>query len=286
MMTSSRVVRAPKPDACLWTWPIEVTSYDRRNQLTATERKMLTRELPRAMASERTVKAVLARLSGLERLLAPIADALAVIDGKHLYNDRVRLMLLRHCATRGTSLWAWDATTWHEVIGTTQEAFYAAHVPRPHAGGERQALMAVAYLLHCFHDIPSLGEVKRVALAEKIFGRERIAATLLRVTEVSAAWGYRSPCKPLMSLVAELLLINQRPELESLTAEFIESVRMRWQDSNYRSSLYFQFSRVLAALGIIAAEPKIRNRVDSERIHRARTASLSGDWVLTVERWR
>ena len=285
MMTSSRVVRAPKPDACLWTWPIEVTSYDRRNQLTATERKMLTRELPRAMASERTVKAVLARLSGLERLLAPIADALAVIDGKHLYNDRVRLMLLRHCATRGTSLWAWDATTWHEVIGTTQEAFYAAHVPRPHAGGERQALMAVAYLLHCFHDIPSLGEVKRVALAEKIFGRERIAATLLRVTEVSAAWGYRSPCKPLMSLVAELLLINQRPELESLTAEFIESVRMRWQDSNYRSSLYFQFSRVLAALGIIAAEPKIRNRVDSERIHRARTASLSGDWVLTVERW-
>ena len=69
--------------------------------------------------------------------------------------------------------------TWHKFIGTTQEAFFAAHVPKPHAGGERQALMAVAYLLHCFHDIPSLGEVKRVALAEKIFGKERIAATLL-----------------------------------------------------------------------------------------------------------
>jgi hypothetical protein len=25
--------------------------------------------------------------------------------------DRVKLMLLRHYATRGTSLWAWDATT-------------------------------------------------------------------------------------------------------------------------------------------------------------------------------
>lgn len=286
MMCSSRAVRIPKPEAaCRWTWPIQITDYDRRNELTAAERKMLTRELPRAMASERTVKVVLGRLSGLERLIAPIDDALAVIDGKHIYDDRVKLMLLRHCAARETSLWAWDATTWHKVIGTTQEAFYAAHVPRPCAGGERQALMAVAYLLQCFHDIPSLGEVKRVALAEKIFGRKRIAATLLRVTEVSAAWGYRSPCKPLMSLVAELLLINQRPELESLTTEFIESVRMRWQDSNYRSSLYFQLLRVLAALGIIAAEPTIRNRVDSERVHRARTAGLSGDWVLAVERW-
>ncbi|WP_200822639.1 hypothetical protein, partial [Caballeronia arationis] len=88
-----------------------------------------------------------------------------------------------------------------------------------------------------------------------------------------------------MSLVAELLLINQRPELELLTTEFIESIRRRWQDSNYRSSLYFQLLRVLAALGIISAEPKIRNRVDCERIHRARTASLSRDWVLAVERW-
>jgi integrase len=237
------------------------------------------------MASERTVKAVLSRLSGLERLLAPIDDALAVVDSKRLYNDRVRLMLLQYCEKQRVTFWAWDATVWRTVLGTTQQAFFAAHRPTPRAGGERQALMAVAYLLHCFHDIPSLGEVKRVALAQKIFGRERIAATLLRVTEVSAAWGYRSPCKPLMSLVAELLLINQRPELESLTTEFIESVRMRWQDSNYRSSLYFQFSRVLAALGIIAAEPRIRNRVDSERIHRARTASLSGDWVLAVERW-
>ncbi|CAE6840479.1 tyrosine-type recombinase/integrase [Paraburkholderia aspalathi] len=285
MMNSSRAARTPKPDACFWTWPIQVTDYDRRNQLTAAERKVLTRELPLAMASERTVKAVLGKLSGLRRLLAPIDDALAVVDSKRLYNDRVRLMLLQCCAMRRTTFWAWDATVWRTVLGTTQQAFFAAHHPTPRAGGERQALMAVAYLLHCFHDIPSLGEVKRVTLAEKVFGKQRIADTLLRVTEISAAWGYHGPCKPLMSLVAELLLINQRPELELLTAEFIESIRKRWQDSNYRSSLYFQLLRILAALGVISAEPKIRNRVDCERIHRARTAGLSRDWVLSVERW-
>lgn len=97
-MISSRVARTPKPEASLWTWPIQITDYDRRTQLTAAERKVLTRELPLAMASERTVKAVLGRLSGLERLLAPIDDALAVVDSKHLYNDRVRMMILHSCA--------------------------------------------------------------------------------------------------------------------------------------------------------------------------------------------
>jgi integrase len=140
-------------------------------------------------------------------------------------------------------------------------------------------------LLQCFTDIPSLGEVKRVALAEKIFGKSQIAATLLRVTELSTGWGYRNPCKPLMSLVAELLLMNQRPELEALTSEFIESIRTRWQDSNYRSSLYFQLSRVLAARGILPAEPKVRNRTDHGHLQRARTVGVSADWILAVERW-
>lgn len=146
-MNSFRAVRAPTTDTCLWTWPIDVASYDRRNQLTATERKMLTRELPRAMASERTVKEVLGSLSGIDRLVAPIDDALAVINSKRVYNDRVKLMLLQCCAMHRTAFWAWDATVWRTVLGTTQQAFFAAHRPTPHDGGERQALMAVAYLL-------------------------------------------------------------------------------------------------------------------------------------------
>jgi hypothetical protein len=220
MMVSRRAALAPTVSS-LWTWPIEIANYDRRNRLTAAEQKVLTEELAFAVANERTIGAMLGRLSGLNRLLAPIDDALAAIDGTHLYDDRVRLMLLQHCAARRQSFWAWDAAAWHIVLGTTQAAFFAAHTPKPHAGGERHALIAVAYLLRCFTDVPSLGELKRVALAEKIFGKERLASALRRVTEVSAAWGYRSPCKPLMSLVAELLLIKQQPELESLTGEFI-----------------------------------------------------------------
>jgi integrase len=286
MTASFKAALAPTVgSACLWTWPIETANYDRRSRLAATEQKVLTQELPLAIANERTIGAMLGRLSGLDRLLAPIDDALAAIDGTHLYDDRVRLMLLQHCAARCKSFWAWDAATWRIVLGTTQAAFFAAHTPKPHAGGERHALIAVAYLLRCFNDVPSLGELKRVALAEKVFGKERIAVTLRRVTEVSAAWGYRSPCKPLMSLVAELLLMKQQPELESLTGEFIASVRARWHNSNYRSSLYFQLARVLAALGILSEEPAVRNGVDRESIHEARIAGIAADWASMVERW-
>src|SRR5260370_25833112 len=165
-------------------------------------------------------------------------------------------MLLQSCAIRRTTFWAWDATVWRTVLGTTQQAFFEAHHATPSDGGERQALMAVAYLLHCFHDIPSLGEVKRVALAEKVFGKERIAATLLRVTAISAAWGYHSPCEPLMSLVAELLLINQRPELESLTAEFIESIRRRWL--GYHNPQSLSFSGGAAPCGDIGSSRHLR----------------------------
>lgn len=286
MMASSKAALAPTVDGTSsWTWPIDITNYDRRSRLTATEQKVLTRDLPLAVANERTIGAMLGRLSRLDRLLAPIDDALAAVDGTHLYDDRVRLMLLQHCAVRHQSFWAWDATAWHIVLGTTQAAFFAAHVPKPQAGGERHAIIAVAYLLRCFNDVPGLGELKRVALAEKIFGKERLAGTLRRVTDVSAAWGYRSPCKPLMSLVAELLLLKQRPELESLTGEFIASVRARWHNSDYRSSLYFQLARVLAALGILSDEPAVRNGVDRESIHEARIAGIATDWVSMVERW-
>ena len=164
-------------------------------------------------------------------------------------------------------------------------AVHAAHVPKPHCGGERQVLIAAAYLLRCFNDIPALGEIKRVALAEKIFGVERIAGTLQRVQAVTASWGYRAQCQPLMSLVAELLLFQQRPELESLSLELMESVRTRWQDSNYRSSLYFQLGRALAALGIIAGDPQVRNRSNRELARQVRIAGVAQEWVVTVERW-
>ena len=67
--------------------------------------------------------------------------------------------------------------------------------------------------------------------------------------------------------------------------ELLESVRTRWQDSNYRSSLYYQLARVLAALGIAAGDPQIRNRNDPKLARQARMAGVSPAWGVSVERW-
>jgi hypothetical protein len=211
--------RTIEPTTALWQWPIRVADYDRSGSLSRTERRVLTHDLAEALAVERNLRAALDRLRGIERLCIPLADALAAIDSNGHYDQRVKLMVLKQCALLDSAYWVWDTATWCRILGTTQQAFFAAHVPKPLCGGERQVLIAAAYLLRCFNDIPALGEVKRVALAEKIFGVERIAGALRRVQAVTAGWGYRAQCQPLMSLVAELFLIQQRPELESLSLD-------------------------------------------------------------------
>jgi integrase len=277
--------RTVAPTPPLWRWPIRLADYDRSGPLSRTEQRVLTHDLTQALAAERNARSVLDGLRGIERLCLPLDDALAAMDSNGHYDQRVKLMVLKQCGALGCAYWAWDSTTWCRILGTTQQAFFAAHVPKPLCGGERQVLIAATYLLRCFNDIPALGEVKCVALAEKIFGKERIAGALQRVQAVTAGWGYRAPCQPLMSLAAELFLIHQRPELESLSLELLESVRTRWQDSSYRSSLYFQLARVLAALGIIEGEPRIRNRSNRELARQVRIAGIADDWVGTVERW-
>jgi hypothetical protein len=189
-------VRTVEPTTPLWRWPIRLADYDRSGPLSRTEQRVLTHDLAQALAAERNARSVLDGLRGIERLCIPLDDALAAMDSHGHYDQRVKLMVLKQCALLGSAYWAWDATPGCRILGTTQQSFFAAHVPKPLCGGERQVLIAAAYLLRCFNDIPALGEVKRVALAEKIFGKERIAGALQRVQAVTAGWGYRAPCQP------------------------------------------------------------------------------------------
>lgn len=273
------------PATASWQWPVDVTGYDRSGSLSTVERHVLVQDMAYALNRERATSAVLASLGGIERLSVPLEDALAVIDSNGRYDDRIKLMVLQQCGQLGSAFWAWDASTWCRILGTSQQSFFAAHVPTPKCGGERQVLIAVAYLLRCFLNIPDLGQVKRVALAKKIFGSERIERVLQKIETVITGWGYCSQCKPLKSLVAELFIINQRPELEALSLEVLETARTRWLDSNYRSSLYYRLSRVLATMDIVSEEPRIRNRNDRERARQQRVAGIALEWSATVERW-
>jgi hypothetical protein len=177
----ARTVRTREAANPFWQWPLRLTDYDRSDCLSSTEQHVLTHDLAHALIVERATRAVLDRLHGIERLCRPLDDALAAVDHPGQHDHRVKLMVLKQRALLGTAYWAWNAAPWCEILGTTPQAFFAAHAPKPHDGGERRVLIAVAYLLRCFTDIPALGEVKRVALAEKIFGQARITSALQRV---------------------------------------------------------------------------------------------------------
>jgi integrase len=276
-------IRAVEAAPSTWEWPIRLTDYDRTARLSALERRVLTKTLIPAVSTGHGIRTALGAARGIERLCRPLDDAVAVLDTNSRYDERAELMILKWCIRTGTTFWSWDSLTWRTLLGTTQQAFFAAHVPRPKAGGERHVLIAVAYLMRCFTDIPALGEVQRVSLAEKIFGQERIAYALQRVADVSLGWGY-GRSRPLMTMVAELFLINQRPELESLSIDLIESVRKRWPDSHYRSSLYYQLCRVLEALGILAHYSR-PNPMASSLSRVARIADASPGWTAMAERW-
>ncbi|MFM0416024.1 MULTISPECIES: tyrosine-type recombinase/integrase [Paraburkholderia] len=268
-----------------WAWPLRIPAYDRGDALTAAEQRILIYGFSGAMRTERKASVILNQLAGVGRLLTPINDALAVVDGEGGCGDRVKVILLHQCARQETSFWAWDDTVWREMIGTSQRSLALANHVITCAGGEREALIAVAYLLQCLNDTSCFKGLKRAALAEKVFGKDHVTATLKRVTDIAAKWGYRSSNKLLMSMVAELLLMNRQPDLESLTAELIEEARVRWCDSIPRSCLFFLLTRALTGLGIVLDEPKVRDTVDREFMHAAGIANIASDWVTMVEQW-
>lgn len=276
--------RAIDPTTLTWQWPIRIADYDRARRLSTRERQILADDLVPAVSAGHRLRAVLSTLSGIERLQRPLRDALAVIDSAKRYDDRAQFMVLAWCARTGSSFWSWDQAMWCRILGTTQRAFFAAHVPKPTAGGERHILISVAYLLRCFTDIPGLGEVQRIGLAQKIFGHERIARVLKRIRDTSVSWGYGGRPEPLMGMAAELLLINQRPELEAISLELIESVKARWPSSHYRSALYFQLCRVLTALGIVPGFTP-PSRPTASLLREERVAAVPPPWTDMIERW-
>jgi len=235
------------------------------------------------MSCAYSVRAAINNVHGIERLCKPLEDALAAMDSGRRYDESAELMILKSCARTGTVFWSWDASVWRRLLGTTQQVFFAAHVPTPKAGGERHVLIAIAYLLRCCTDIPALGEVQRVGIAEKVFGRERVGTALKRVTDVAMGWGYRHS-SALECVVAELFLINQHPELEALSMELIESAKRRRPDCPYRSALYCQLCRVLENLGILAHSTRTHTVVD-RALREARLAGTSPEWASMVERW-
>lgn len=97
-----------------WKLPINVERYDRRSELTESEKEALfcfVSHFTGKMSSwPRETKSV------LHRFVLPLQDVLDFLRIPSKYRATPMSIILREMHERGTSYWAWPEEVWHEIL--------------------------------------------------------------------------------------------------------------------------------------------------------------------------
>jgi integrase len=270
----------PSAPEAAWQWPIAVSRYDRSPHLTTDETRALARigddgrAWPRPGQQQPAWRA-------LGRLVCPLADARALVISEsprqHRCADAAVAAILRQCAHEGSTYWAWSTATWVRILGANQRAFRAAH-PAWVDRQVRHYLIALPYLLGCLTDLRPLGNYKRVALAEKVFGPARVADIIARVAGVLVGWGYLNAQtgRPFPRILCEVLLLNRSPRLHDLSPALVDELRRTAGPE--KRSLLFQLQLALAALGVMEAPA-------TPVVTRPAVEGVSRTWHAWAQRW-
>jgi hypothetical protein len=267
-----------------WMWPLDVTRYDRTLALSQDEREalMLFVKQPRDRA---TVVAKAEQQGKLARLIHPLRDALAVMEGEERLKIHSTYLFLRMCARDGRPFWAWEHETWVKVLSTSQADFFTMHKPG-NPTDLRQFVIGVAYLLNCFHDFQALGGIETALLARKIFGQELVDATFAPILAVNTQWGYsRKDDVAFCSVIAETLLLNGSPYASDLTRPFLEQVHAAMAPIPRRRAMIYRLSRFLVHLGLMTSPLPLHGGLPASTYKVERERGIAPNWVEWVERW-
>jgi hypothetical protein len=118
------IVALPK-----WSWPVDLTQYDRLEELRPAEAEALKKYICN-YSSERNKKQP-QLYAALHRLVRPLEDVIAhtaLLKKSHGY---VILFLIREVARRDRSFWGWNEEEWVETINArwgdaSRESWYTA----------------------------------------------------------------------------------------------------------------------------------------------------------------
>lgn len=216
----------------------------------------------------------------LARLTKPILDVVAATGLPKQSGDGAIGALIAEMHARQSAYWVWPRETWLEVLSPSAQYFRKCYPwTITHA---RHALVTATYLFNLFDDFRALGLLDRTALACRIFGRQRIEASIKRVVDLIRSWGYgRFEAKDVQWALCTVLLANKSPNLMDLTIEVLKAERDQ-ATVDYRGSSITVLSRALQHLGAInqALEPRhqhtrfgdLKNGVDAV-------------WIEWAERW-
>lgn len=261
----------------------DASGFDRTPTLSPDEREALAC-LGWQLRRRRCHDPALPQWSTVGRLLAPLDAARLALHrpGTALHRrsslDGIGLVLSR-CAEEGAAYWGWPEEAWVRLIGEDHLAF-----ARPWPGWVdatvRPYVAAYGHLLCGFDALHRLGAFNRVALAERVFGRDAIAAAFGAVASTLDGWGYRAAGmdQQLRTVVVQALLINRSARLEDLTTEALRRLRDDPRMGGRRGAFH-AFHRALAGLGT-AEPPAPPNKGRSMTVRGA-----PAEWMAWVERW-
>ncbi len=285
MSSVANVCSDSLPSLSRWIWPLDLSRYDRTPLLTLSEQEALVAFT--WLRHDRAVIVATAYQQGeLARLMQPLRDALAAMEGEERLKVYSTHLLLRMCARENRPFWAWEHAAWVRVLGTSMVDFFTTHKPG-NPTDLRQYVIAAAYLLNCFSDFQALGGIETARMAYKIFGRERVEATFAPILAVHAQWGYsrKDGEAGFRSVIAEALLLNKSPYASDFTRPFLEHVYAAMAPIPQRRAMIYRLSRILVHLGLLESLLPLLGGLPASTYKTERERGIAPEWVAWVERW-
>jgi integrase len=257
-----------------WTSLIDPTRYDRAPTLTVVERRAL------ALVADHRYRWPTRAGGALERLIAPIDDALDVIASHPEWWGRssTRSLLIRGAHEHGLVFWGWDRDRWlHTVRGANNNY--------------RHAVAAVAYLLCDQRDLHhEFRRWKLRLLTRRVFGPQPVDEAIARVQGYLDGLGATTVLRrpSLQGALYDVMLLAGSPLLEDLAehGELLAWLRGR-EGNNSRRYGIEQLARTLFEMGVLERMPFQTQPSREEWLQRSQAGEIDvpAAWLAWTRRW-
>lgn len=264
-----------------WSWPIDISIYNRARTLSDEEQQQLEELIHRFdVGSFRWPHGA---KQALHRLLKPLNDVLEVISAHPRTRPSTIILIFREMLRQQATFWAWPRDTWVTLIGYNAWSFRR---DQHRSADYRPNLIAIAYLLSNMADLYLDCRIDQPSFAKRIFGESAIQVAVDQVSNELSRWGHgkhrvENHIKPAL---CALFLLNGSPRLEDLTLEGLTIARQS-SLAGYLKRTFVAISEALTSLGMfprsLAADIKAGERFGNPDA----TADVSSEWLEWCQRW-
>jgi integrase len=209
----------------------------------------------------------------LGRLLDPLEAVLAERGTGRTQRNLVLVALLATMERTQQPYWAWTRAQWCTAIDACRS-------------DARHYVVLVGYRLGGYTDLyREIANCRTVALARRVLGTEAVTASLARMREIVAQWGYHAggTVREVHHVLAPLLLASRSGRLEGITAEAVAEVGRMPMRATTRRALAV-VCRVLVSLGVLCEAVPLAQASSAAAVAGA-TEGIPAEWLDWCQRW-